>query len=52
VLRGQTVSTTRGDLVYEGGSAADLKVGRKVEVKGKLSADRQRVEASRIKFDN
>ena len=52
VLRGQTVSTTRGDLVYEGGKAADLKVGRKVEVKGKLSADRQRVEASRIKFDN
>lgn len=52
VLRGQTVSTARSDLVYEGGTAADLKVGAKVEVRGRLSADRQRVEATRIKFDN
>jgi hypothetical protein len=52
VLRGQTVSTLRADLVYERGTAADLKVGAKVEVRGRLSADRRRVEATRIKFDN
>jgi len=52
VLRGQTVSTTRQGLVYEGGAAADIKVGAKVEVRGRLSADRQRVEATRIKFDD
>jgi hypothetical protein len=52
VLRGQTVSTTRPGLVYQDGTAADIKVGAKVEVRGRLSADRQRVEATRIKFEN
>jgi len=51
VLRGQTVSTARPDLRYEGGSAADLVVGRRVEVKGRLSADGLRVEATKIKFE-
>jgi hypothetical protein len=52
VLRGQTVSTQRAGLIYEGGKASDLKVGAKVQVKGVLSADGQRIEATRIEFDN
>ena len=51
VLRGLTVTTTRSDLVYEGGTASSLKVGRSVEVKGRLAGDGQRVEATKIKFD-
>lgn len=51
VLRGLTVSTTRPDLRYENGSAANLVVGRRVEVEGRLSADRLRIEATRIKFN-
>jgi hypothetical protein len=51
VLRGQTISTVRPDLRYEGGSAADLVVGRRVEVKGRLSADGLRVEATKISFE-
>lgn len=52
VLRGQTVSTLRAGLVYAGGKASDLKVGVKIKVKGVLSADGQRVEATRIEFDD
>lgn len=51
-LRGLTVSTARGDLAYENGSAANLVAGRKVQVKGRLSADRLRIEATTIKFDD
>lgn len=52
VLRGQTVSTQRAGLIYSGGKASDLKVGAKVHVKGVLSADGQRIEATRIEFDD
>jgi hypothetical protein len=51
VLRGVTISTARPDLRYEDGSAADLTVGRRVEVRGQLSVNRQRIEATRIKFE-
>ncbi len=51
VLRGQTVGTTRADLRYQNGSAADLAVGRRVEVKGLLSGDGRRVDAAEIKFE-
>lgn len=51
-LRGLTVSTARSDLRYENGSAAGIKVGAKVQVKGKLSSDRLRIEATSIKFDD
>lgn len=51
VLRGQTISTVRPDLRYEKGTAADLVVGRQVEVKGRLSADGLRVEATKISFE-
>jgi hypothetical protein len=50
-LRGQTVSTVRGDLRYQNGTAANLVVGRRVEVKGLLSADGLRVEATNISFE-
>jgi hypothetical protein len=50
VLRGITVVTTRSDLRYDDGSAADLQPGRLVEVRGRLSADRRTVEATRIRF--
>lgn len=49
-VRGVTISTARSDLRFEGGTAADLQSGRAVEVRGELAADRQRVEATRIKF--
>jgi hypothetical protein len=52
VLRGVTVSTARSDLRIEGGTLADLKAGSKVEVKAQLSADRTRLEATEIKFDD
>jgi hypothetical protein len=51
VLRGVTVSTTRSDLRYDNGSAADLMPGRRVEVKGRLAADGSVLEAERIKFE-
>lgn len=51
VLRGLTVSTTRSDLRYENGTAANLVAGRRVEVEGRLSADRLRIEATHIKFE-
>ena len=51
VLRGLVVSTARADLRFEGGSAADLVAGRRVEVRGQLAADRTRIEATRIEFE-
>ena len=50
VLRGVTVNTGRADLRYEDGTAALLTVGRRVEVRGLLSADRRSVDATRIRF--
>jgi hypothetical protein len=50
VLRGSTVSYAVAGIRYDDGSEADLAVGRQVEVRGTLSADRTVVEASRIKF--
>lgn len=50
-LRGQTVSTARSDLRYENGNAANLVVGRRVEVKGRLSSDGLRIEATKISFE-
>jgi hypothetical protein len=50
VLRGVTVNTGRPDLRYEDGTAAQLAVGRRVEVRGVLSADRRSVDATRIRF--
>ncbi len=52
VLRGQTVSTQRAGLVYSGGRASELKAGVKVKAKSVLSADGQRIEATRIEFDD
>lgn len=52
VLRGVTIGTSRGDLRFENGSAADLKAGAKVEVKGLLAADGTTVEATSIEFDD
>lgn len=49
-LRGFTIGTARSDLRFEDGSAADLLVGRTVEVKGLLSADQRSLDATRIKF--
>lgn len=50
VLRGVTVNTGRADLRYEDGTAAQLVAGRRVEVRGVLSADRRSVDATRIRF--
>ncbi|MDO9073797.1 MAG: DUF5666 domain-containing protein [Rubrivivax sp.] len=50
VLRGVTVNTGRPGLRYEGGTAADLNEGRRVEVRGVLSTDRRSVDATRIRF--
>jgi hypothetical protein len=50
-LRRVTVSTARPDLLYEDGTAAKLTVGRRVQVKGLLSADRLRIEALLIRFE-
>ncbi len=50
-LRGETVSWARAGLVIEGGTLADIQVGRKVQVKAQLSADRTQLEATRIEFD-
>jgi hypothetical protein len=51
VLRGVTVSYARADLVFKNGSAAGL-VGYAglLQVKGVLSADRTRLEATEIEF--
>ncbi len=50
-LRGQTIGTSRSDLVYQNGTAAQLAVGRSVEVKGLLSADGLRIDATSINFE-
>lgn len=50
VVRGVTVNTTRPDLRYEDGTAAQITVGRNVEVRGMLAADRRSVDATRIRF--
>jgi hypothetical protein len=50
-LRGITVSTARSDLVYANGTAAALAVGRQVAVKGKLSSDGLRIDATSIAFE-
>lgn len=47
VLRGVTVAYTDSTR-FEGGLASDLRVGRKAAVKGTLSAERTRVNASSI----
>lgn len=49
-LRGFTIGTARSDLRFDNGSAADLVVGRAVEVKGVLSADQRTLDATRIRF--
>jgi hypothetical protein len=49
-LRGLTVSYA-GNVVYKDGTAAQLVNGARVEVKGTLSADRTRIEASLIDFE-
>jgi hypothetical protein len=49
-LRTVNISTARPDLVYQNGSAANLLVGRRIEVRGRLSANGLRVEATRIEF--
>lgn len=50
VVRGVTVSYA-GTPRYEGGTAADLALGRQVAVKGTLSADRTRVQATSIHIE-
>lgn len=51
VLRGLTVSYA-GTVTYKGGTEANLVVGAKVEVKGRLSTDRTKIEAVRIAFES
>lgn len=51
MLRGVRVSYA-GNPVYEDGSAASLANGRRVEVKGRLSADRSVLQASVIEFED
>jgi hypothetical protein len=50
-MRGITVSTTRAGLVYQGGTAANVVVGRNLSVKGQLSSDGLRIEATSISFE-
>lgn len=50
MLRGVRVSYA-GNPVYEDGSAAQLADGRRVEVKGQLSADRSVLQARKIDFE-
>lgn len=47
VLRGVTVAYTDGTF-FEGGMASDLRVGRMAAVKGRLSADGTRVDATSV----
>jgi hypothetical protein len=49
--RNVTIGTSRPDLRFDNGTAADLKMDAKVQVKGLLSTDGTRVEATRITFD-
>jgi hypothetical protein len=50
VVQGVTVNTTRFAVRYENGSAADLVVGRQIEVVGPLNSDRTRIAAQIIRF--
>jgi Domain of unknown function (DUF5666) len=50
-VRGLTISTARPDLKFDNGTAANLVIGRSVEVKGKLSTDGLRIEATSISFE-
>ena len=50
-LRGNTVSWARNDLRLDDGTLADIQIGRRVEVKAQLAADRRSLEATRIKFE-
>ena len=50
--RSVTIDTTSPDLRFDDGSAADLKAGAKVEVKGILAAGGTVIQATRIKFDD
>ncbi len=51
-LRGLTVWYGGTAVVFRDGTAADLANGRRVEVKGVLSADRTRLEAQRVSFEH
>ena len=51
VLRGLTISTLRPGLEYRDGSAAQIAVGRRVEVKGVLAGNGAGIEATRITFE-
>ena len=51
MLRGVRVSFA-GNPIYEDGSAAQLANGRRVEVKGQLSADRTVLQATKIEFES
>jgi len=51
--RSEVIGFSRADLVYEGGGTpAGLTVGRRVEVRGVLSPDGTRVDATKIEFEN
>lgn len=49
-VKGQVISYARSDLRLNGGTLADLVVGRAVEVKAQLSPQRTGFEATRIEF--
>ena len=52
VVRNTSISYARADVEFSGGTAAQLAQGRKVTVKGQLSADRSVLDALKIKFEN
>ncbi len=52
MLRGERVNYGDGTIFSDGGSAADLVDGSKVEVKATPSADRTTLQASLIKFED
>ena len=49
MLRGVTVSYS-GTVTYKNGVEADLTVGKTLEVKGVLSSDRTRMQATKIEI--
>ena len=51
LLRGITVSYAGSGVSFSNGTAASLAVGRQVEVKGKLSSDGLRIDATSISFE-
>lgn len=50
--RSEVISLARPELAYEGGTAAELTVGRRIEVRGVLSTDGTRIEATKIEFEH